>query len=85
MDTNAAIRHCVACVDGALTDDQREELLIRIAGAIEGAMAAERERCSAIIHNHQIAFCSDTCGWALDRIKDGLPPDAIRTAPNSDK
>jgi hypothetical protein len=40
----------------------------------------ERERCAAIVYNHQIAFCSDACGWALDRIKDGLPADAVRVA-----
>lgn len=39
---------------------------------------AERARCAEIVRRHQIAFASDACGWALDKILDGLPPDAIR-------
>lgn len=35
MDKEAAIRHCIACCDGALTDEQRSELASRIGGAIE--------------------------------------------------
>lgn len=55
------------------------------ADPLEQAVAQERERCADIVHKHQIAFCSDACGWALDKIKDGLPADAIRVAPNADK
>ena len=33
------------------------------------AIAAEREACSKIVHDMQIAFASDACGWALDAIR----------------
>lgn len=33
------------------------------------AIAAEREACAKIIHDMQIAFASDACGWALDAIR----------------
>lgn len=50
----------------------------RLIEEIDSAVMAERERCAKIVHSHQIAFASDACGWALDRIRDGLPADAIR-------
>lgn len=40
-----------------------------LAEAIDAAIAAERARCAAIVYEHQIAYCSDACGWALDKIK----------------
>ena len=49
-----------------------------LAEAIDKAIADERERCAAIVYGCQIAFASDACGWALDKIKDGLPADAIQ-------
>jgi hypothetical protein len=62
--------------DGADTCPACAEM--NIDTTLAAAVKAERERCAKIVHNHQIAFASDACGWALDKIKDGLPPDAIR-------
>ena len=47
MSHEAAIRHCISCCDGALTDDQRVELHSRIYGAIE----VERDRCARRVDN----------------------------------
>jgi hypothetical protein len=56
------------------------DMVAEIAGLVARSVMAERERCATIVHDHQIAFCSDACGWALDKIKDGLPADAARVA-----
>lgn len=49
--------------------DQRE---------LDAAVSSERARCAEIVRQHQISFASDACGWALDKILDGLPADAVR-------
>lgn len=49
--------------------------------SIQQAVMEERDRCAKIVHAHQIAFASDACGWALDKIKDGLPPAVVRWLP----
>lgn len=60
----------------ALGDNVREMMASHIAQAIR----AERERCATIVHNHQTAYLSSACGWALEQIKDGLPADVVRVA-----
>lgn len=47
VDKEKAIRHCIACCDGALTDDQRVELDSRIGGLIE----ALREEHARLVHD----------------------------------
>lgn len=76
-DRDAVIHHCIACCDGALTDDQRSELYSRIGGLIaavadECAKRAEYGDCMTGMGCHEGYHPDSIVGVARKRAADDI-------------